>query len=103
MYNEITKEHRMIQDKELRKFSKQIDKAEAYLPYVLTVDILESVDVIEVDFSSGGSRFAGIKVEHSFGYILLDKSSAPIAIHALFQDKLTGNWHLMLAVQFART
>ena len=105
MNNTIIKEGRPLQQKELRSLKRVIyDGGSAHADHPeLTMDIIESVDVIEVDFVGVGCGFlAGIAVQHGFAVTLLENSDAPIYLGYLFQDKETGNWHLGLEVQFAR-
>ena len=100
----INKSERPLQHKELRKLKRVIgDSYSAHAEHpTLTQELVESVDVIEVDFQLAGSCFAGIKVEFGLALILLEKSEKPIHLHDLYQDDETGNWHLMLEVLFAR-
>ena len=103
--NTITKSGRPLQDKELRKLKRVIGGS--YSAHnsgypILTQEILESVDVIEVDFQGVYGHMAGIGVEFGLALNLLESSEKPIRLQHLFQDDKTNNWHLGLEVLFAR-
>ena len=91
-----------MQDKELRNLRRHIERshpAHSKHPKV-TQELIESVDVIEVDFQLGKNYFAGIEVEFGLALVLLHESEKPINVHNLYKHDETGNWHLGLPVLF---
>ena len=98
----INKSERPMQDKELRNLRWWVERshpAHSKHPKV-TQELIESVDVIEVDFQLGKNYFAGIEVEFGLALVLLHESEKPINVHNLYKHDETGNWHLGLPVLF---